>query len=487
MADVWYVGGAGSRTITAAQWAASGIAADAATWSAENGWSLPHSDFSTDQLAILDADDSFVLDQSGPRVFPAPNPTPVGVAALASAHVYYVATRKLLQDFESAAEPATRTGIFPFDLCHAQGSWAAQPFSQRRVFRVSQTVKRFRIHLANYNQLSNTWGTAMTSVRIGIGVPVIGSDGLPTGATISAPVTLQAATSVAAGAELVTPWITPSTFEIAAYRQYMLTYGFVTAASSPVTCHSTGLSWQTFDAADAVVTNPAGMTRVSNAAFLWPWIEYEYADDGAPSILVVGNSVSSAANAGGIDYPGEMSNWHQVWALGQRGIAANIAVAGSFAAHFMAGNTRWNVYDSCDVMPDFDAVVYFAATSSDTIDNSIATAKADFAATVARGKALWPKARHIATNIPPRGEFTGSGESDGTPEHKRFQMNTWHALLGGGVEQCVDIDSLVTNWADPARLRSEFDTDGTHPNHRAHNRWGSAIASAIGTRRSARR
>lgn len=101
MADVWYVGRGSSYTITAAQWAENGFDADTVIWSADNGWSIPHSIFATGQLALLDSNPSFVLGQNGPRLHPDPNSTPLGVATLQSAHAYYVAIRDLVEDFGS--------------------------------------------------------------------------------------------------------------------------------------------------------------------------------------------------------------------------------------------------------------------------------------------------------------------------------------------------------------------------------------------------
>lgn len=99
MADVWYVGRGSSYTITAAQWADNGFDADTVIWSADNGWSIPHSIFSSGQLALLDSNPSFLLGQDGPRFHPDPNSTPLGVATLQSAHAYYVAIRELVKDF----------------------------------------------------------------------------------------------------------------------------------------------------------------------------------------------------------------------------------------------------------------------------------------------------------------------------------------------------------------------------------------------------
>ncbi|MCX2714233.1 SGNH/GDSL hydrolase family protein [Mycolicibacterium sp. J2] len=70
-------------------------------WSAANGWSLPHSIFSTGQLALLAANPAFVLGQNGPRRFPIPTPIPLEVASLGSAHAYYVAISELVRDFGS--------------------------------------------------------------------------------------------------------------------------------------------------------------------------------------------------------------------------------------------------------------------------------------------------------------------------------------------------------------------------------------------------
>lgn len=101
MADVWYVGRGNVYTITAAQWAANGFVADTVSWNADNAWSLPHSIFSSGQLALLESNPSFLLGQSGPRLHPNPNATPLGVATLQSAHAYYVAITELVEDFGS--------------------------------------------------------------------------------------------------------------------------------------------------------------------------------------------------------------------------------------------------------------------------------------------------------------------------------------------------------------------------------------------------
>lgn len=378
---------------------------------------------------------------------------------------------------------ATRTGIFPFNLCHSTGTWVSTSFSQRRLFMLSQRPKRFRVHLRNRNQFTDTDGGTLTGVIIGIGIPVMGSDGLPTGATTTTPVTLQASTTVTGGTELVTSWITPSTFQIQPYTKYFLTYGFITPATGS-TMFGGGLAWQTSANTDALVASPGSLARAASASYLWPWIEYEYADDLAPSILVVGNSLSMVVADAAGNNTGEIGNWHQAWALNQRGFAASLAMAGSFSIQFEAGNGRWGIYDTCAVMPDYDAVIYMAATSSETIQYPIAeSAQPDFKGAVDRGKALWPNARHITTNIPPRIEFTGDGTSSATTEYKRVQQNLWHHNLGGGVESCLDVDSLISDMANPARIRTVYNADDTHFTARGHQRIAQLVGGAVNGRR----
>lgn len=101
MTDIWYVGASSSYTITSEQWAERGTTGDTVAWSADNAWSVPQHIFSPGQIALLQADNSFLLGQDGPRLRPGPSPTPLRVSSLVSAHAYYAAIQKLVQDFGS--------------------------------------------------------------------------------------------------------------------------------------------------------------------------------------------------------------------------------------------------------------------------------------------------------------------------------------------------------------------------------------------------
>lgn len=62
MANVWYIGDAQERTLN--------FGASTFTWNIWNGWSIPESAFTSQQLVALDADPGFLLGQSGPRSNP---------------------------------------------------------------------------------------------------------------------------------------------------------------------------------------------------------------------------------------------------------------------------------------------------------------------------------------------------------------------------------------------------------------------------------
>ena len=373
----------------------------------------------------------------------------------------------------SAVIDATHIGVFPFELPLSTGTFIGnQPVSNRRLFRISQSVKRFRVHVKNRDQLLDENATgSLTNVTLYIGEPAVDASGTPNGNFTASPTQIQTATTVASGTELTTSWIPRSTFAIDANKLGMLSIGFHMPSTGRI-CFSGSLTWQTLNASDAAVAAPAGLTRVNNAAFLQIYIEYEYENDHTPSILVVGNSLSNGSNGGGVDNNGELTSWPQIWALRNGGVAASLAVAGSWAAHFGPGNTRWDVYSGLSAPINYDTIVYFALNSSDLAGGSTAVAENNMTVAIARGKALYPNARHVVTNIPPRVAFTA-----GVSEDARLLVNEWMHMLPGGVEQCVDIDAVITDWANPARIRSVYDADGTHMSPRGH----SAVAATFPT------
>ena len=375
---------------------------------------------------------------------------------------------------------AIRTGVFSFEMTTNQSNvWASLSFSTRREFMIPHNAIRFRVHIRNRNHLGDLDGGTLTNFQCYIGSPALDANGEWNGNFASTPVTLQTATTVNSGTEWVSSWVNPGTFTIAPYKRYVISYGFNCPASGN-TCFGSGVQWQTFNtgASDAGQVSPAGLTRVTNAAFLQVWVEYEFADDDSPVMVVVSNSLSNGTNAGSVEPVGEIGSWPMIWAYQNRGVVAQLSAAAGLASDFGSGNNRWDVYDSCATPLDPDVVLYFALDSSDAINEggtTITSTQAALRGAIAKGKSKFPNARHVITNIPPRVGFTGSGDTPGTLENARHALNAWHHLLPGDVEQCIDVDTLITDWADPARINLPMDADNTHFSPRGHYRIGTSM------------
>ncbi|UXE04784.1 hypothetical protein QEH44_gp48 [Arthrobacter phage Shambre1] len=76
MASVWYIGSALARIIPSEDWEEIGFPGRPETrWNAANGYSVHQSEFTAGQLAVLDAQDQFLLTLSdGPRPGVTPQP-----------------------------------------------------------------------------------------------------------------------------------------------------------------------------------------------------------------------------------------------------------------------------------------------------------------------------------------------------------------------------------------------------------------------------
>lgn len=379
----------------------------------------------------------------------------------------------------------TRTGIFTFECPNAiTGSYtSAQNIHMRRQGRIPHQVKRFKIHVVNRNQLGDVYGNVpLNNFVITMGSPALDANGEPNGNYTAAPTTVQASTTVPAGSELITGWITPATYTINALAPFMLGYQFT---GNTQVAAGGGATWSTIAATNgdvALATPAAAITRNANFGLLHIWIEYEFADDRAPIFVVVGNSRGNAGNGGGIDNGGELMSWPGIVALRERGCALNQSAGGVWAAHYISpfgpGN-RWNVWDSCVVYPEVDYVIYSELNSSDITTDQGVSAIANLQKAVLGGKAKWPNARHIITNLGPRQEYTGDGTVSSTMEYARLQVNKKVHLLLGNAETCLDFDSAITNNANPATIPTQMNADGTHGN----SYWHAAVANRVPIRR----
>jgi len=371
---------------------------------------------------------------------------------------------------------ATRTGVYQFEHCNANTALGSSPFSVRRYFMITQRPSRFRVHFRNYNFLGNSGSTYnpinasgnLTGFISYIGNAAMDSVGDPTGAFTSTPVQIQTSTTVTGGTELITGWISPSTFQILPYRKYILSAGFVVGSGVEVS-NGGGLQWYSYTAADAGVTSPT-IVRADNQGFLDIYIEYEFADDLTPIIAVVGNSLCGGGNVAAVANRSELDAFHGQWALANKGIVASYAVGGSWCSQFPATNTKWNHYDTLNggtAALDVDAVLFVGTSSSDVAGGTaVATAKTDLAATVLKTQAMFPNARTILSTLPPRVASTA-----GTLENNRIAMNTWLSTSPIGADQCMDLEPLLTDGASPARLHALVNSgDNEHWGPRGHSR-----------------
>jgi hypothetical protein len=107
MSSVWWVGAGVSNQITGAQWNAAipGGSYQTTLWDFANGWSIPQAGLDSAQLALLDANDDYLLGQAeGPRAYPPPSASPAS-GGVQSGYAYFNAVKKVYDEF-------TDSGLF---------------------------------------------------------------------------------------------------------------------------------------------------------------------------------------------------------------------------------------------------------------------------------------------------------------------------------------------------------------------------------------
>jgi hypothetical protein len=117
MTAVWFIGNRSVRTINVAAWAATGVTVDTDdVWSVQNGWSIPETDFTEQQLNVLaQFPDFYVGAPDGPRIRQPDNgfPTP------SMAEIYY---RLILQMYEDWVSGSPTGGVTIDDVNTAIGT-----------------------------------------------------------------------------------------------------------------------------------------------------------------------------------------------------------------------------------------------------------------------------------------------------------------------------------------------------------------------------
>lgn len=359
-----------------------------------------------------------------------------------------------------------RTGTYSFELGKGHASsWANQPFNNSREFAISVDATRFRVHWRNWDQLAGVDSGAVTELQFYIGVPEVDGDGNWSGQYTVTPTLIEGPTSVPSGTEHITPWVDASDFAIEANKHYVLNQGLKASATGAL-AFSGEPNWQGYTSNGGAIAAPT-VERADNATFGWAWIEFEYVDE-TTNIFLIGNSLSNGSQAASPNN-GQMTAAINRWALRNKGIVTSIAAAGTWAGHYNVDGPRWHLYDSCETPLDPDVVYYPALNSSDLVGASLAIAKTNILAVLALGKAKFPNARHILTNVPARSEI-----SDDTD---RLALNAWMHLLtwNPDVADVLDLDTPITDWASPARQRAPLTAEGIHLSPQGHEVWSQWI------------
>lgn len=376
---------------------------------------------------------------------------------------------------------STRTGVFQFE--HPNNAIAfgsAVQLNQRRLFILPHDASRFRLHIQNRNHLADTNATGtLSNLTAYIGeAKMDATSGDWVGETISAPVALTlSGTSLSAGNIVTSNWVAPASFPVTANKRCVISLGWSVGSTDQV-CVGGGMQYYTFDRTTAGTASPAGLSRADNQGFLDLLLEYEFADDAAPVIMVVSNSLSGGGNVASVANRGDLDAWRQQWALAQRGVVGDLSVGGAWANDFAAASPKWSYYSRLATPLDIAAVV-FAATSSSDIAGSgssdettiVNAAKSAMIAAVKKAETLWPNARIILTTNPPR-----IGSTAGAKDNARLTVNTWLASSPIGAEQCVDLEYFLTDGAVPARLHPLVDSgDHEHWSPRGHSRFAKQV------------
>ena len=385
-----------------------------------------------------------------------------------------------VSDGRASVTSGVAVAVLPTDALLRTGTYTFEPpvftssvkttmeYTRRRVMEFPTDPYKVRVHIANYNLFNDEFATggSLDDISMYIGEAALGSDGKPTGAFVpGTQVQIPIASTLAAGQWGVSDWLTDNKdLNFDPDKLYMFSYGFGTPGGK-LTSASGGASvgWGSLNAGDAGADAPA--LTATTAGYLHIWMEYQYADEGKPSIFVVSNSVAYN-NSGATGTMGELSTWPNQWAEAMGGIiAGNIAVPAVFSTVFDSPDKRWNFYDGQVEIPlDPDAVIYMAINSSDAASDKNASLMGQIQQhtleAIEVGNEKFPNALQILSDIPARTGFTTEAM-----EAERRALNAWtYTLPGGpsGVDAVIRLSDLLGDGGDPERLKPEYTIDGIH-------------------------
>lgn len=327
--------------------------------------------------------------------------------------------------------------------------------------RLAADVRRFRIHLRNYNDRSSVAYTGTLSLTgIWVGPHAVAADGSLTGQFDGAPErVLPAQTTPSTGAEMVTPWID---MPLAMDTDYLVSLGYTCAAQ---TNHAgIGGCWRSAAPAQAGDAIPATALTRQGQSPLDVWVEVEIADD-VPVIAAFGDSLTCGTGA--------TLPVYDAWAA--RHGRANGYVPQIVAHHGSSmtdwTNTsawKWVKYAGID-RPD---AVVWALGGNDLFGGAtLATMQSRFAALVPVVRGQLASTLYLATIMP---------RNDPTYETVRSDYNAWLDTLPGGAINVYDFAGSIAVPGTPDTIATAYDSgDHVHLNTAGYARNARAITDTL--------
>ena len=339
---------------------------------------------------------------------------------------------------------------------------ATAEYTRRKVMEFPVDPYKLRVHISNYNWFGNYFGGDLDEVSLYIGEAEMGADGMPTGNFVrGTQVQIPIQSTIAKGEFGTSDWLVDGEdIDFDPEKLYVFSYGFGIPGGSLSTTSGADQGWGSTNAGDAGADAPAMVS--SQQGYLHVWFEYQYADQGQPSIFLVSPSFAyNNSNAPGT--LGELDTFENQWAEAAGGvIAGNIAVPAVFATVYANPNSKWWSFfdDKVEIPLDPDGVLYAGVNSNDwASDNTgakLSQIKAVTLKAVAVGKAKFPDAVQILTDLPARINSTEAMDVS------RKALNEWTYTLPGEVDVAVRIADLLGDGAVPERMKPEYSREGVH-------------------------
>ena len=360
-------------------------------------------------------------------------------------------------------ESTLKTGTYSFDPpVFTLGLDPTAEFTRRKAMEFPVDPYKLRVHIANFNLFGYNFGGALDDISLYIGEAELGGDGMPDGNFVpGTQVRLAIAPTLAAGQWGTSDWLVDGKdFNFDPDKLYIFSYGFGIPGGNLTVTSGADEGWGSASAGDAGLTAPTMNT--SQQGYLDVWFEYQYADQGQPSLFVVAPSVAWN-NSNAVGTLGELDTFPNQWAEAAGGvIAGNIAVSAVFATVFGdPASPRWAFFDDKVEIPlDPDGVLYLAINTNDWASDSTAVKlnqiEQDTLRAVQVGDVKFPDAVQILSDIPARINSTQAMDAE------RRALNAWTYTLPGNVDVAVRIADLLGDGADPERLKPQYTTEGVH-------------------------